>query len=268
MSDQAKPRHGILEEMTLPEVEAFDPEIVVIPVGSTEPHGPHLAYGCDKFLTGHISEAGVLLAIRRGTRALCYPTLPIGLNVNFAWPFALSFQVPTFMAMLTDLCTQIEAWGVRRILLVNGHGGNTAAIQAFQRQWAQRGVAGMPGAEHHAFVCSITSRAPDADSLIQHWSDHAGEAEVMELMAARPELVRHEQLKEFVHSEPEVGILKSPKVHWVKPWRLYLPEGARGETRTATREQAAKLHAMNAQWVADVICDLCSVPWSDRYPYA
>ena len=49
------------------------------------------------------------------------------------------------MAMLLDLCEQIEAQGVRRILLLNGHGGNTSALHAFQRQWAHRGIAGRPG---------------------------------------------------------------------------------------------------------------------------
>jgi creatinine amidohydrolase len=267
MSDDPKPRMGILDEMTLPEIEAFDPEIVVIPLGSTEPHGPHLPYCIDALKVQSVAEEGTVLANQRGVRALCYPTLPVGMNVNFGWPFALSFKVSTYIAMLTDLCEQIEATGVRRILLLNGHGGNTSVIDAFLRQWAHRGMAGMPGAEDHAFVCSVLRRSPRAGEVVTHRSDHGGEAETLEAMAIRPDLVRMDTLKEFPLQDPAVEILKNPLFHWVKPWHMYLPEGAGGETRNVTMENAKKLQVLNNEWVADVICDLCSIPWSDRYPY-
>jgi len=267
MGDERKPRMGILEEMTLPEVEAFDPEIVVIPCGSTEPHGPHLPYCPDTACLRDVAEGGTVLANERGVRALCYPTLPIGLNVNFGWPFALSMKVPTYIQMLMDLCEQIEKQGVRRILLVNGHGGNTSALHAFQRQWAHRGCGGMPGAEDHAFVCTVLRRSPRGAEIAEHASDHAGEAETLEMLAIRPELVRHDKLDEFKWGKPAVKILEHPRIHWVKPWHLHLPSAAGGETRTVNMENAKKLQQLNHEWIADVICDLCSIPWSGRYPY-
>jgi creatinine amidohydrolase len=267
MSDDSKPRQGILEEMTLPEVEAFDPEIVVVPLGSTEPHGPHLPYCPDTVALRQIAEEGTTLANKRGRRALCYPTLPIGLNVNFGWPFALSMTVPTYIAMLMDLCEQIEKQGVRRILLLNGHGGNTAAIQAFQRQWAHRGCGGMPGAEEHAFVCSASRRSPRHAEVVEHPSDHAGEAETLEVMAAAPHLVRHEKLNEFPFGRPAIDLLEDPRVYWVRPWHLHVPQAAGGETRTVTAENAAKLRELNVEWVAQMIEELCALPWSGRYPY-
>jgi len=267
MADERKPRMGILEEMTLPEVEAFDPQIVVIPVGSTEPHGPHLPYCSDTLCVRTVAEMGTVLANQRGTRALCYPALPVGLNVNFAWPFALSMKVPTYIRMLMDLCEQIEKRGVRRILIVNGHGGNTSAIHAFQRDWAHRGVGGMPGAEDHAFVCSALRRSPKHTDVVEHPSDHAGEAETLEVMAARPELVRTEKLDEFRWQRPAVKMLEEPRVHWVRPWHLHVPAAAGGETRSVTKEKAELLAQLNGQWIAGLIVDLCRTPWSDRYPY-
>jgi creatinine amidohydrolase len=268
MPDAPTPRSGVLEEMTLPEVEAFDPEIVIVPLGSTEPHGPHLPYCPDTAATRQVAEAGTVRANERGRRALCYPTLPIGLNVNFGWPFALSMTMPTYLAMLEDLCDQIERQGVRRILLVNGHGGNTAAIQAFQRQWAHRGCGGMPGAEDHAFVCSIMPRSPRHTEIVTHWSNHAGQAETLETMAATPDLVRHDRLDNFPFGKPAIDVLEDPGVYWVRPWHLHVPQAAGGETRTVTAENAAKLRELNVEWVARVIEELCAVPWSNRYPYA
>ena len=267
MSYEAKPRMGILDEMTLPEVEAFEPEIVVIPLGSTEPHGPHLPYCCDALGVQTNAEGGTVLANERGVRALCYPTLPVGLNVNFGWPFALSMRVPTYMAMLMNLCEQAEAEGVRRILLVNGHGGNSAAVHAFLRDWAHRGIAGTPGAEDHAFACAVSSGSPNARELITYPSNHAGEGETLRMMAMRPELVRMDKLDNFPFGKPAIEILEDPHVHWVRPWHLHVPRGAGGETRHVARGKAEQLAPLGPEWIADVICELCSVPRSGRFPY-
>jgi creatinine amidohydrolase len=267
MTDVPTPRMGILDEMTLPEVEAFDPEIVIIPLGSTEPHGPHLPYCTDALRAKTSGEDGTVLANERGVRALCYPMQPIGMNVNFGWPFALGFKVSTYMAMLMDLCEQIEAWGVRRILLLNAHGGNTSVIDAFLRDWAYRGLAGRPGAEDHAFVCCVSGGSPKARELITYPSNHAGEGETLSMMAMRPELVRMDKLEKFPFGKPALELFDTPLLHWVRPWHLHVPRAAGGETRTVTKENAEKLNQVIGEWFADVICELCSIPWSNHYPY-
>ena len=108
MSENSKqPRLGILEEMTLEEVSAFRPDVVVVPIGSTEPHGPHLPYCTDTLNARTTAEAGTMLANSRGVRVLCYPTLPMSLDVNFSgFPFALSMRVETFMNLLKEICEQ------------------------------------------------------------------------------------------------------------------------------------------------------------------
>ena len=75
-----KPRMGILEEMTMDEVRGFNTEVVVVPVGSTEPHGPHLPYGSDTIEAKSFAENGTMIANSRGARALCYPVLPISIS--------------------------------------------------------------------------------------------------------------------------------------------------------------------------------------------
>lgn len=75
--------------MTIEDVRAFKPEVVVWAIGSTEPHGPVLPYGTDYFQCDAAIRCGTILANQRGARALMYPTLPIGNNANFqAFPFA------------------------------------------------------------------------------------------------------------------------------------------------------------------------------------
>lgn len=261
-------RIGILEEMTLDEVRAFDPEIVIVPIGSTEPHGPHLPYCTDTLLARHTAEGATVIANQADVKALCYPALPISLDVNFtALPFALSFKVRTFMDLLMDLCEQIEQQGVRKIVLINGHGGNPDAIGAFLREWSHRGLAGTAGAVGRAFICSINWPSAKANELIEHPSDHAGQAEVLHLVAMRRDLLRTERLSNFTARQPKVESLDRTEVQWVKPWHLYLPQCAHGDTGDVDREKAERFVRANNEAVAEVIIELARTPWSESFPY-
>lgn len=266
--DTKRPRMGILEEMTLEDVRRFNPEVVVVPVGSTEPHGPHLPYCTDTRHTRTTCEAATMLANSKGVRVLCYPVLPISLNVNFSgFGFALSLRVKTFVNMLRDICEQIEREGVRKVVIVNGHGGNTDAVGAFLRDWAHRGVAGTSGAEGRAFVCAANWPFPKASEIIEYPSDHAGENEVLEIMADRPELVREDKLAEFKPQHHVVKSLDNPNVMWVKPWHLYMPQAACGETRKVTPQKARRFAELNAEELAELLLELAQTPWSDMFPY-
>src|ERR1035437_6866766 len=134
---------GVLEEMTIDEIRAMRPEVVVWPLGSTEPHGPHLPTGTDNFQTTALCRAGVAEANRRGARALLYPTLPITNNANMRKiPFALRMGVRTLMQVVIDVMMQCKDDGIRKVVIVNGHGGSPPALQAVMREMS--GMDGMP----------------------------------------------------------------------------------------------------------------------------
>jgi len=267
-----KPRMGILEEMTLEEIRKFNTEVVVVPIGSTEPHGPHLPYCTDTLNARRVAEDGTVGAVAKGARVLCYPTLPISLNVNVGgFPLALSLRVATFMNMLKDICEQIERFGVRKIVIVNGHGGNTSVLQAFLRDWCYKGVAGMEGAEDRAFVCALMPPFPQAAEMIKYPSIHAGEDETWDVMVTRPELVRKDKFKKFEPATEKIKWLSSSNVMWVKPWHVFLPEGACGETREINdegqQEKAEKFVELNGQCLSEMLVEIAETPWSGTYPY-
>lgn len=118
----------LLHRMTWPEAKArFDqkPCLVVIPIGSTEQHGPHMPLGSD-FLE---AEA---VAHRLGARAdvIVTPTLPIGYakyHTNF--PGTLSMEEETLASALKEICDDLVRYGATHILFVCGHGGNVQAIR-------------------------------------------------------------------------------------------------------------------------------------------
>jgi creatinine amidohydrolase len=110
---------------------------VVLPVGSTEQHA-YLSVGTDSILAERVSvEAAEPLGVP------VLPVLAYGLAPYFAaFPGSPTLRVETFLAVLRDLLDSLHGQGFRRILLVNGHGGNVAGA-ALTAEW----MAANPGAQ-------------------------------------------------------------------------------------------------------------------------
>ena len=179
---------GLLEEMTTQDIQAFDPEVVVLPLGSTEPHGPHLPMGTDCYQVTRLCHLAVRAANENSARVLLYPTLPITNNANFRrFRFALRVGIRTLMQMLIDIVTQCRDDGIRKVVFVNGHGGNPATLDATLREIA--GMDDMP------FVCWTWGAWPEGvASPSEHASDHGGEDETSRMLWIRPDLVRSDKL--------------------------------------------------------------------------
>jgi creatinine amidohydrolase len=116
---------------------AAENAIVLLPVASTEQHGPQLATGVDTFLaTEGCRRIANLVAAKRPI--VVAPTVWMGLaehHIEFGGSFTLS--LPTYHALLRDLCLSIARAGFVRILIVNGHGGNIAALTALTTDLAK-----------------------------------------------------------------------------------------------------------------------------------
>jgi creatinine amidohydrolase len=101
----------------------------VVPLGSTEQHA-FLSLCTDNILAGRVAaEAAAPLGVP------VFPALPYGITPNFrAYPGTVSLRVSTYMAIIGDLLGALYGQGFRRIVFVNGHGGNTPA-QALVDEW-------------------------------------------------------------------------------------------------------------------------------------
>ena len=101
----------------------------IVPLGSTEQHS-YLSLSVDSTLAGRVAqEAAEPLGIP------VFPTVAYGLTPYFtAYPGTVSLKVTTYLALVGDILDTLANSGFRRILLVNGHGGNAPA-QAFAQEW-------------------------------------------------------------------------------------------------------------------------------------
>lgn len=116
------------DELTREEIGGLASEaLLVLPVGSTEQHGPHLATGTDAFLVGAIARRAAEEA-RRPAAIVIAPTLAYGASAHHL-PFGgtLSLESTTFELVLRDLLASAAGAGCKRVFVLNGHGGNGAA---------------------------------------------------------------------------------------------------------------------------------------------
>src|SRR5215210_4808174 len=113
----------LMQEMKWPEVAALSPDTpVVIPIAACEQHGRHLPVFTDSLLLGEVVRRA---AERRGDRVLFAPLLWLGnSDHHIDFPGTLSAAPRTYLDLLGDLLENVLTHGFRRVLLLNGHGGN------------------------------------------------------------------------------------------------------------------------------------------------
>src|SRR5579884_315508 len=129
----------VLAEQTHAYVRSQKWEAAVLPFGATEPHNLHMPYGTDNFQVEALGRRACQYAYKAGARVVLLPTVPFGVNTNyFKVPGALacSLTPTTLLRVLTDLVDSLERQGVRKLVLLNGHGGNE--LKPFLRELHHR----------------------------------------------------------------------------------------------------------------------------------
>jgi creatinine amidohydrolase len=122
----------LIERMTWPEVDeriASGVDAVLVPVGTTEQHGPHMPLDTDCFIARSLSVRAAELGEAEGVSILVAPTL----NVTLSWyhmqfPGSMRLQTTTFLQVFREVCDSLVHHGFENLLAVNGHGGNIAAL--------------------------------------------------------------------------------------------------------------------------------------------
>jgi creatinine amidohydrolase len=121
-----KPPTVFLGEMTTLEVDAFlrDHDMVIVPTGSTEQHGPQ-----GPLLTDALIPTEVARRIATEVGAVVAPPINYALSYpHIGFTGVVHVRIPTFMALIEDLCASLSSVGFRRIVFLNGHYDNTLAI--------------------------------------------------------------------------------------------------------------------------------------------
>jgi len=179
----------LLSELGWPDIEEYlhhDDRLILV-VGSTEQHGRHMTFASDVWQPWEIARR-----LSERTGVLLAPPLNYGMSLHhLSFPGSLSLRPQTLVAVIADLLRSAYGHGFRHILLLNGHGGNTASLQVAlvevldeldglevrQVQWWQ-----LP-----AVARIFASAFPDLPA------GHADASETSVILAIRPDVVRLER---------------------------------------------------------------------------
>jgi creatinine amidohydrolase len=155
-------------------------ELVLLPVGAHEQHGPNIAVSTDTISADALCRAA---AARVGPAVAIAPAIPWGVSwhhLRFAGTIAL--RPSTLIAVLEDIVGSLHAHGVRRFLVVNGHGGNTAAITtAIEQIKHDTGVPLIASVFGYALIAEQAKLLLPADAI-----GHGGGDEAALVMAVEP----------------------------------------------------------------------------------
>lgn len=222
-------------EMTAPEIRDLPREttLVVAPIAACEQHGDHLPVFTDSVLAGAVGDG-----LERGLpgRVLLLPLLWLGASEHHL-PFGgtLTATLPTYETLLVELLTPLLRDGFRRVLLLNGHGGNIDPLRvALRRLDGQFPRAVLTGAAYWELAeadLAALCRGP------RPTVGHACEIETSMMLAVRPELVR----RDLVRDDPDDTPTGLKGLFWARDFARRTHHGAVGHPEFADAERGRQM---------------------------
>jgi creatinine amidohydrolase len=241
------------QELTAEELreKAARDAVVVLPVASMEQHGPHLPVGVDTILCSGVCK---LAAERAGdVEVVVAPTLWCGMaEHHMAFGGTFTFDIPTYRAVLLALLKSLERHGFHRVVIVNGHGGNIAALAAFLPDFARETSLQVRATTY--FLLAQEAMAPFMDDQVSVL--HACEVETSMMMVLAPETIRQERLSEaFGMLDADLTALTRPTVGRYRPFREMTQTGVIGDARQATAQKGSAFLDAAADALAKLLSD-------------
>ncbi|HZS85613.1 MAG TPA: creatininase family protein [Stellaceae bacterium] len=226
---------------------------VIVPVGSVEQHGPHLPTQVDMLIVTEIARRAAR-SIAAATPVVVTPTVWSGLaEHHMSLGGTLSLDFATFFALLRCICRSITRQGFGKILLLNGHGGNIAALTVAVNELAIELKAAIAAASYWPLAGDAFARILERQETVRH----ACEAETSMLLALAPELVDMRRAAEAVGpTAPELAeVAGTDAVHRWRSFKSRTHHGAIGDPRVATAEKGERLLAAAAEAVAKLVAN-------------
>ncbi len=157
-------------------------QVAVIPTGAIEAHNLHLPEGQDFLHTTYVARRCCEMAWKACHNVICLPTIPFGVDCNqIDFPMAIHVSQTTLDAMLREIIGSLRTHGIRKIVILNGHGGNDFKPLIRQVQCDM---------DVFVFLCDWWTVGKDRYAeFFTHPDDHAGQLETSVAKELFPHLV-------------------------------------------------------------------------------
>jgi creatinine amidohydrolase len=247
--------------------------VAVLPLGATEQHGPHLPLSVDQVLVDGVVSAA-LPHLPAGLPVLFLPTQPVGYSPEHSqFAGTLTVSAATLIAAWTEIGESVARAGLKKLLLLNAHGGQVGLMDIVARELRTR--CGLI-----VYSCSWWNLPLGDDvkalfSAEEHrFGVHAGDTETSIMLALRPDHVRMQQARRFGSSSqaraaayPILGNGSSAKLGW--QMQDYNDDGAAGDAAAASAEKGRRVVEAAGRQLALLLHEFSALPLStlvDRKP--
>jgi creatinine amidohydrolase len=255
-------REWVLSEQNHAGVRANRWDVVVLPFGATEPHNLHMPYGTDTFEVEEIGRQACQRAFEAGARVMLLPTIPFGVNTNHLdVPGALTCSVTptTLLSLLRDLVESMERQNVRKMVLLNGHGGNE--LKPLLRELHHRTTVFLCLCDWYRMVADVYPEIFDQPG------EHADEVETSLGLAYFPNLVRPELADPGAARPTRFDAINRGWISITRPWHLATTNTGLGNPAAASADKGRRLMEIVIDRLSGFLVELAKSPLNDRFPY-
>ena len=242
--------------------------IAILPVAATEQHGPHLPLSVDSALVDGVIAAA-LPHIAAEVPALFLPTQAVGFSPEHAaFAGTLTLKAETLIRLWTDIAESVAAAGVRKLVLLNSHGGQVGLLDVVARDLRAR--LGLLVYSVNWFGLPLSGpQGEDVNALFSahehRFGIHAGEIETSMLLALAPQLADMAQAQNFASTSEDrarayaiLGNGKSAKLGW--QMQDYNAAGAVGNAAAATAEKGRLVLQAAGRALGQMLSELHHLP--------
>lgn len=249
----------ILEQTNWKQVKNQKYEVAILPWGATEPHNYHLPYGTDSLETAKIAAGAAEKAWQKGARVMVLPTIPLGVQNpgQIELPFCLHTLPSTQKIIFEDIVRAIYNQGIRKMVLMNGHGGNDfkPLIREIQPQF-------------HGMLISLVEwfKILDLSKYFEKEGDHAGEMETSVILHYFPELVLPlDEAGEGKAKQQKLDGLKNKTAWTPRHWDKISDDTGVGNPKKATAEKGKRYLEDLTTKIANYFIELAECDLKDLY---
>ena len=255
-------RPWILAEQNHAFIAAHAWEVAVLPFGATEPHNTHMPYATDNYQVEEIGARACERAYNAGAKVLLLPAIPFGVNTNHLQVpggLALSLTPTTLLRILADIVDSLERQGVRKLVLLNGHGGNE--LKPLTRELHHR-------TKVFLCVCDWFRMARDVyGDIFKAPGEHADEVETSLGLAFFPKLVNMEQAGKGAAHCTRFEAIERGWVTITRPWHLATADTGMGDPSAATADKGRRLMDVLVERLGSFLIELSRAEMNERFPY-
>ena len=259
-------RSGYWQDLTTVDLSLVNPEqtVALLPVSAVEQHGPHLPLGTDALIADGIVRATLERLPARGASLLVLPALSVGHSPeHVGLDGTLSAPAGTVMALWLDVGRSVARCGVRKLIVLNTHGGQKPLVDLVAVQL--RAELDMLVVRANYFGFGTPPGLFDA-SEIAH-DIHGGVLETSLMLHLHPDLVRDDRRRDFTGLPQQLaarntllGVEKPIGLGWLS--RDLNPTGACGHADRADAERGAAYLSFVAERLATLFGEVAATPLS------